>query len=211
MKYKDIINDSKIKQIFSKIDEKHDSEMNHGLQHAIKVVENITKLGNLLKVDKETMENLKIAGYLHDIGHSYTNKDHQVESTLYASKYLEDKIDKDSYTKIIEAIKKHHEKQKTNDLSLFEHIVLFADKMDFSHTRLDKNYIELHNDNYFIENDIINIDFDIKDNIFIIIIETNNIDIKKLSKWNYYPKIIKRIEEFSNKINIKNKIKIIKK
>jgi len=83
--------------------------------------------------------------------------------------------------------------------------------MDFSHTRLDKNYIELHNDNYFIENDIINIDFDIKDNIFIIIIETNNIDIKKLSKWNYYPKIIKRIEEFSNKINMKYKIKIIKK
>ncbi len=210
MKYKDIIEDKQITKILNTIDAKNDNEMNHGLKHTINVIENIKKITTLLNIDNETLEYLMIAGYLHDIGQLYKNKNHTLEGERLASKYLKDKINKKWYNQILSAIKNHHEKETVNNISLFDHIVLFADKMDFSYKRLDLNYIEKHKKQHFIENSIKEINFDIKNNIFIVIIKINNEqDIVNIKSWNYYPNIERRIHEFADKINMNYKIKFI--
>lgn len=209
MKYTDLINDKEIKKIFFKIDDNTDNQVIHGEQHALNVVDYTQKISRLLKIDDETQEYLKIAAYLHDIGHQYGKDNHPINSKIFANKYLKDKIDEKWLKRILSAIEKHHEHKKINELDLFEHILLFADKMDFSYKRLNKKYLEIHQSEYLLEKDIININFDIKNNTFIILIKTKNLSLNKFQKWSFYNKTIKRIEEFANKINMNYEIKII--
>ena len=202
MNYFELFNDDYIKEQF-KIMDSRDEMYNHGLMHALNVVENIEKIGDVLKIDLETLSYLKIAGFLHDIGRIAGDENHYLKGKELVRKYLESKVDKVWLDKILSAIENHHEKVNVDKLSLFDHIVLFADKMDFSYKRLNKD-IEC------FENNILDINFDIVNDAFIVIIKfknkTTNSDFES---WIMYSKIIKRIDEFVNKLGIKWEFKFI--
>lgn len=209
MNYKDLVADSRLKEILATIDNNNDNQMNHGFQHTVNVVENIEKLGNILKIDNKTLEHLKMAGYLHDIGQITPTNNHSLEGSKMAMNYLSGKMDKKSYNKILAAIKHHHEKERIKELPLFEHIVLFADKMDFTYKRLDKNYCKKHPEIDYVENYILEVNFEIEKTKFIVLIKVQDkVAINKIETWEYYPKIKRRIGEFANKLSKEYQIKI---
>lgn len=211
LSYTDICNDELIKEQLYIIDSKNKSYMNHGFQHANNVVLNIEKIANTLMVDNETISYLKIAGYLHDIGQVEGDINHTRRGVTFAKNYLEDKCDIRWLDKILSAIENHHEKTDVFKLPLFDHIVLFADKMDFSHMRLDKNYIRTHkNESSYFESNILNINFDISNKTFIVIIKFNNDEAStKFKEWDMYDLIIKRIEEFATKLEMSYELKLL--
>lgn len=206
MTYKDILNDKKILDIYNEIDKKNISPIIHGKQHVLNVIDNLEKLSKVIYIDNKDLELLKIAITLHDIGHIYEKDIHPIKSYEFAKEYLQDKINTDDLEKIISAIKNHHEKENINNITLFEHILLFIDKMDFTNKRLNLNH---KTKEYLIESDILDINFETDNNFFYVIIKTNNIAIDKLKYWDYYPKIVKRINEFAHKLNKNYEIKII--
>lgn len=198
--YEELIKDKNILGIFNEIDNNNDIRICHGLNHVLNVINNIEKLCPILEINEEDKNLLKIAAYLHDIGHRNKDGNHYDNSSEFAENYLKNKLDEKSLNKIVTAIKSHHEKEKINELDLFSHILLFSDKMDFTYKRLNPNYIN-NNNEYIIEKDIKEINFDIKENDFIITIITNDLDIDKFKEWLFFPKIRKRCEEFAKKIN----------
>lgn len=206
MNYKDILNDQEIINIYNKIDQDNLNSIFHGKTHVLNVLDNLDKLNKVLNIDEKDLELLKIAITLHDTGHLYGKDNHHEKSAEYAKNYLKNKLDKNDLNKIISAIKNHHEKNNIDNISLFDHILLFVDKMDFSNKRLNPNY---RTREYLMEADILDIDFSIDKDTFYIIIKTNNIDIDKFKYWDYYSKIYKRIQEFAYKINKKFEIKTI--
>lgn len=209
MNYKELTEAPKLKELLTMIDQNNDNQMNHGLKHAKNVVENIEKLGTILNIDKKTLEYLKIAGYLHDIGQITATNDHSLEGKKIVKDYLANKIDNSYYEKILSAIEHHHQKELIEDLPLFEHIVLFADKMDFTYKRLDKSYIKKHPEKEYMEQNILEVNFSVEDNIFIVTMKVTDMDsIKKIESWEYYAKIKKRITEFANKLNKEYQIRI---
>ena len=87
-----MISDTSINELFEKIDSR-DDVYNHGMKHALNVVDNIEKLGKLLNINSEELNYLKIAGYLHDIGRVDNDENHQVFSKNFVFNYLNSKID----------------------------------------------------------------------------------------------------------------------
>ena len=195
MKYIDLLDDNELNDMFERIDSR-DEIYNHGRIHALNVVDNIEKLGKLLNLSDEELNYLKIAGYLHDVGRAFGDENHQIFSKDFAFKYLNSKVDSIWLNKILLAIEKHHEKLQVETLSLFEHILLFSDKMDFSYKRL-----KVKADCF--ESNILDIDFDINGNKFILKCRCiRPFSDEELSKSEKYQKILKRVQEFSSKLNL---------
>lgn len=206
MNYIDIVMDEFIKETFLKIDKENNSYISHGMQHTLNVVENIEKIAKILDIDETTLNYLKIAGYLHDIGRVYGDDDHYLKSRDFVYKYLNGKIEEVWFNKILSAIQRHHEKENVANLPLFEHIVLFADKMDFSCKRLVDN-----SDEYF-ESKVLGIDFAINKNrnVFIIILKVSDpLVSEEFSQWHMYNKVLKRIVQFAEKLNMDYEIKFV--
>ena len=207
MFYNSILNDKEIQKRFKEIDENDKSDSNHGMRHALNVVKNVEKLSNILNVDKVTEDYLKIAAYVHDLGQKYGKDEHVSKSVLIAQEVLKDRIDAIWYKKIIKAIKLHHEKDYISSLDLFEHILLFADKMDFASDRIVEEYSNKASKNYYIQSNIESVDYLIDNNIFIVQIKLkNNLTEDEFKTWNFYSKIKKRIEEFAYKLDLDYKI-----
>lgn len=207
MNYLEIYNDQYIRNQFYEIDKSNRVYKNHGLKHALNVVSNIEKLSKILNISNEELKYLKIAGYLHDIGRSITKetRDHDIKGAEFINDYLTNKIDKNWLGKISSAVEKHHTYDNLETLSLFEHIILFADKMDFSTARVEENETK----EYF-EKNIQSIDFKIDENYIYVIIQLINYKTKEdFMNWDPSNKIIKRIKEFADKLDRKYKINFI--
>ena len=129
MNYKDILNDKIIINEFDKIDMHHDNRFNHGRNHAENVMNNALKLAKALELNDTEINYLYMACILHDLGQLGGSENHYVRSRDFAKEYLNNKIDKEWFDKIILAIENHHEKKNINNLSLFEHLVLFAENI----------------------------------------------------------------------------------
>ena len=208
MNYKELLNDSIIVGEFDKIDQHHDNRFDHGKKHAENVMNNVIKLANVLGLGETEINYLCIACLLHDLGQLGGSENHYLRSKEFAEVYLKDKISKNWLDKIILAVENHHEKQNVDNLSLFEHLVLFADKMDFTNKRLDYGYINKAKEECF-EIHIINVDFKVENDVLSVIISTDGkIAEKDFVEWDYYPKILKRIEEFASKLKLKYSIEI---
>ena len=132
MTYETVKKDEDLIQILKEID-KQNNNIYHGLTHSLNVIKNIEKICTLLKINENETNLLKVAALLHDVGHQTEKENHQIRSYDFAKEYLKNKLNKEDYEKILNAINKHHEKENIDELTLFEHILLFADKMDFSY------------------------------------------------------------------------------
>lgn len=207
MTYKEILNDEPVINKLKQIDLENENGYNHGLNHALNVIEIIEDLSKLLKIDETSKQYLLIACVLHDVGMKEGKENHAKRSATFAKEYLKNKIPDDWYSKVVKAINSHHEKIGIDNLDIFSHILLFADKMDFSRKRLNFNYIKENNLHMFEEH-ILNVTFKISDGEFIININTDkNYGQEEFDNWAYFLKLNKRMEEFSRKINKKLTIK----
>ena len=202
MNYLDVLNDQEIINRFKEIDNHNDNQFNHGLQHVNNVIENLLKLAKLLRIKEPELNYLLIACVLHDLGQLEGSEDHYLRSKKIAANYLKDMVNQEWFDKIIPTIENHHDKNNIDNLSLFEHLVLFADKMDFTYKRLDVNYIKEYQADY-LESHIIDTNYKMEDGIFKVIITIDgDVNQDDLDRWPYYPKIEKRIEEFATKLKL---------
>lgn len=198
-----LFSNKELRRELEEIDESCPNEISHGYQHAINVIENIKKLAKLLEIDERTTDYLIIAGYLHDLGQKEGKKDHTIRSSKRAEKYLPKEMDKKWKQKILSSILHHHEHQNIKELSLFEHILLFADKLDVTKVRQNKKYTSKNNQDNYIET-IEEVNFKIEGKNFIVEIIKNK--EKNLKEWDYFKKTEERVIEFANKINKTGKI-----
>lgn len=91
-----------------------------------------------------------------------------------------------------------------NEIShVFEHILLFADKLDVTKVRQNKKYTSKNNQDNYIET-IEEVNFKIEGKNFIVEIIKNK--EKNLKEWDYFKKMEERVIEFANKINKTGKI-----
>ena len=202
MNYTDILNDPIIINKLADIDEHNANQFNHGLGHVKNVMANMIKLAKLLAIDKNELNYLLIACVLHDLGQREGSEEHYLRSKTIAANYLKDKIDPKWFNIIVLSIENHHDKNNVAHLSLFEHLVLFADKMDFTFQRLDVNYLKQNPIDY-LESHILDVNFEIVEGTFNVIVTIDqNLNQNDLANWSYYPKIEKRIEEFAAKLKL---------
>ena len=199
--YKQILADKEIINHFNKLPI-HDSPNNHGIKHATNVANVMEKLIALLNIEKTESDYLLIAAALHDVGQVYGTDKHYLKGTDFARNYLEDKVDSKWLENIISAIETHHQKDNLNELPLFNHLVLFSDKMDFTNKRLNETTKDV-----FIKH-IIDVNFTISDDTFIVLISSD----KKINAnmflydFAFSDKVINRIKEFAEKLKLECKI-----
>ena len=124
----------------------------------------INKFLEIVDIDDRDKNNLFISAVLHDIGRGIDNNNHRQASSLFAMKYLEDKLDKDDIDVICNIINNHSWRSEKN--SLLENILCFCDKIDFSCSRLENNYRDKYGFVSVLEH-IKDICFFKKDNCFV--------------------------------------------
>ena len=94
---------------------------------------------------------------------------------------------------------------------MFDHIIRFADTMDITYKRLVLENLKINSEESIVSN-ILDVNYSINTNTFIINIITNNkINLNDFNNWDYYSHIVKKIQSFSKKLNLDYKINIINK
>lgn len=205
MNYLDIINDSKINELYLKIKENSNYLMDHAIKHRDNVINYCKKLIKVFEIDDNTANNQLIAASLHDIGRAYNDEEHAHSSAEFALKYLEDKLSKDDVNFIYRIINNH---SGFKDRDFYEEILYFADKIDISKDRLEENYKEKYNTTSIMES-IQNIDFKIEDNTFKVLFKTDktiSFENFKTEKKKYNIGIIYNVSLISNQKNLKYQI-----
>lgn len=201
--YKDVLNDSKIKEYIDMIDRNNNFYMSHGKNHINSLICIIDKFLELVDINENDKNNLYISAIFHDIGRAFVGDNHSLASSKLAKEYLSGKLNDNDINIICNIIKNHGWKNKKENL--LENILCFCDKVDFSVKRLEDYYSEKYGFKSVLE-DIKNIEFNIVDDSFIFKICTNgNIvfeDILKEKK-NYDIGIQYNVSVIANVLNLK--------
>lgn len=207
--YKDILKDNNIIKEYEKIDNQNKYPFNHGLQHIENVCEIMEKLCNSLNITGEEKECLLIASALHDIGQVNGRENHGLKARDYIINNYQEKLKQlKFYDDILNAVADHDKKENLLSLPLFTNLVCFADKMDFTYKRLEKDYQKQFG--YIVYEDVNDVNFNYENNIFTLNINTNdNVSGKDLlSEHKFFHKVINATITISKKLNAKYVIKV---
>jgi HD superfamily phosphodiesterase len=210
--YKQILEDKIIIDEYKKIDAQNKYPFNHGLQHIKNVCEIMNKLCDALDIIGIEKDSLLIACALHDIGQVNGRENHGIKAKEYAVDYLKNSIDNlDYYNKILNAIADHDKKQELDKLPMFTNLVCFADKMDFSKKRLEKDYEKTFG--HIVYEDVEDVDFEYNNTKFILKIKTNGIADAQmlLMERNFFHKVINATIAIAKKMEVDYKIMIDEK
>lgn len=162
--YKEILNDIEIKNIIDNVDRDNNFYMSHGINHINSLLNMIDKFGRLINISDKDIELLKISAVLHDVGRGIDNDNHSVSSTIFARNYLEGKLDSEDIDVVCNIIERHSWKKDKDNI--LEYIWCFFDKVDFSCSRLEDNYVSKYGFKSVLEH-IKDVKFDVMDNNFI--------------------------------------------
>ncbi len=136
----------------------------HSFAHVTKVAETAAFLLSRLKYDDRTVENAKIAGYLHDIGNLVNRTDHSQSGAVMAFRIL-DRMDMDpaDLATIVTAIGNHDEGTGVPVNSVSAALIL-ADKSDVRRSRVrntDLSSFDIHDRvNYSVESSELRLESD---------------------------------------------------
>lgn len=207
MTYKDIINDSTINNLYMKIKKESSKYKDHSIKHRDNVIFYCKKLIDLFEIPKEKANQILIAASLHDIGRSENNKDikHAILSSIFAKNYLKDKLPEQEIDTICKMIELH---SGIKERTLYQEILFFADKMDFTKNRLQDNYQEKLGKVSIMES-INELLFEKENDYFILKILTNKTkNIEDLyEEMNKYKKYLEYyVSSIAEKNNLKYKI-----
>lgn len=136
--YKDVLENSLVKEIFAKIDQNDQARMcSHGSRHTLSCINIAKNLFKEFKINPIYQQETLIACSLHDIGNLGGKRNHAKRSYKFSKIFLKDKLNKQSRKRVIKAIK-HHSKIRKN-ASIIERVLVCADKLDSSKTRMMPN------------------------------------------------------------------------
>jgi hypothetical protein len=137
LSYEAVLNDPDVQRTFGfyNISYKPNDKVDHGLDHAKRVAHYCQGLGQMLGLNKEQIEILRVAAILHDIGVSSSGKDeHNIRSAEWVSGWLSEKkrLDPTYKKELINLVRNHHK----GNASLVMCVLVFAEKLDICHQRV---------------------------------------------------------------------------
>ena len=207
--FMDVLNDDKIIEEYKKIDRVNKTPFNHGLNHVKNVCEIMDKLTDALNIKGEEKQCLLLAASLHDIGQVDGRESHGKKACEYIINNLKSELENYKYYEdILNAIRDHSEKVNLLELPVFTNLLCFADKMDFSFKRLEKDYKKTFP--YSPYEDVIKVDFYCNNDTFTLKIETtSNIDKEDLlNEGRFFYKVICAFLTLTKKLNLNSIIKV---
>lgn len=204
-----LISDNKIIDIYNKIEE-YEIETKGMAFHNYNHIKNVTNIAiNLLKklnYDDNTIDEIKIACLLHDVGALEGKEGHANRSYEYSKKLFKDNnwhfMNKD---KILDAIKNHSNGFDSDNILTL--IIVLADKLDIKSSRITEEGMKVIGNRQY--GHIMDILIDIVDKkLQINFITDNNLDKNEFNEYYFTKKVFKAIESFSNKLNLKYQVMI---
>ena len=133
--YKDILNDSKIIDLYDQIEKETNYVVAHGIVHVNNVLNLCENIATEINLSEEKTRLLLIACALHDVGRYIDNKTHNLTSEKFARDYLKNKLPLEDVELVCNTIKYHssHHAQwdKMDDIA---YCLILADKLDLQKT-----------------------------------------------------------------------------
>lgn len=201
--WKTLLNDFVVIEEYGKIDEVNNYPFNHGLVHVTNVCHIMKNLCIELDISGDIEEALLIACVFHDIGQVDGRDSHGLKAKEFIMKnYKTDLMNNPFYEQILSAVECHDDDEE-KDLDIFCKLVQFADKMDFTKDRLEKDYLERFGNIIYEKIDAVNFIYD--DYIFGIDIITNQ-DInfsEELQTNTFFNRVINITKALAKKIDRK--------
>lgn len=193
--YNLIRNDEKIKTYINKADEslKLIGYTEHSFAHITKVAEVSSFILKTLGYDDKTIEIVKIAAYLHDIGNLINRIEHAQSGAIMAFKILTDlNVDADVIADVVTAIGNHDE-GTANTLNPISAALILGDKSDVRRSRVrnqnNPDGFDIHDRvNYSVEKAIVEINEE-KTNIILKL----DIDTKYCAVMEYFEIFLERM------------------
>lgn len=193
--YNLIRNDEKIKTYINKADEslKLIGYTEHSFAHITKVAEVSSFILETLGYDDKTIETVKIAAYLHDIGNLVNRIEHAQSGAIMAFKILTDlNVDADVIADVVTAIGNHDE-GTANTLNPISAALILGDKSDVRRSRVrnqnNPDGFDIHDRvNYSVEKAIVEINEE-KTNIILKL----DIDTKYCAVMEYFEIFLERM------------------
>lgn len=193
--YNLIRNDEKIKTYINKADEslKLIGYTEHSFAHITKVAEVSSFILKTLGYDDKTIETVKIAAYLHDIGNLVNRIEHAQSGAIMAFKILTDlNVDADVIADVVTAIGNHDE-GTANTLNPISAALILGDKSDVRRSRIrnqnNPDGFDIHDRvNYSVEKAIVEINEE-KTNIILKL----DIDTKYCAVMEYFEIFLERM------------------
>lgn len=193
--YNLIRNDEKIKTYINKADEslKLIGYTEHSFAHITKVAEVSSFILKTLGYDDKTIETVKIAAYLHDIGNLVNRIEHAQSGAIIAFKILTDlNVDADVIADVVTAIGNHDE-GTANTLNPISAALILGDKSDVRRSRVrnqnNPDGFDIHDRvNYSVEKAIVEINEE-KTNIILKL----DIDTKYCAVMEYFEIFLERM------------------
>ena len=218
-----LLKDEIIQNKYKIIQEVDTTSYYHGFQHISNVIKILEKFIELFNIDEQNAEKLKIAILFHDIGREETGKNHELKSAEFMKKHLNTKYDiskfgftKNDLDEIYEAIRLHEQKENLENLTFFQLLVNFVDKLDVTKERVNLNNPlnpELPSYKYDILReiylDVYEVNIIIEDTNFIIEFEGNeNLTLERLYSIPFMQRVDKLHKEFSKRNGLNAKVRI---
>ncbi len=158
MKYEDIIKNEEINTYIKKADESLSALgfTEHSFAHVVRVAQTAEYILKTLDYDSHSIETVKIAAYLHDIGNLVNRVDHSQSGAVLAFRLLDHMdIPPEDIATIITAIGNHDEGTGVPVNPICAALIL-ADKSDVRRSRVrntDVSSFDIHDRvNYSVEN-----------------------------------------------------------
>ena len=142
--YEKIKNDNKIKQLIKSADEslKNIGFTEHSLAHVTLVMNRAVDILTTLGYDDKTIDMVKVASYMHDIGNAINRNQHSISGGAFALQYLLSlNIPIDECVSISSAIGCHDESSASPNKAIVSPIaaaLIIADKSDVRRSRVRK-------------------------------------------------------------------------
>jgi HD superfamily phosphodiesterase len=207
--YKDILNNEFVINEYKKIDDINPYPFNHGLKHVKNVCSVMEKITDILNIEGEEKEALLIAAALHDIGQADGRDNHGLKARKIVEKEFINELKENKYCDDILNAIENHDQSFNVDYPLFTILVQFADKMDFTKNRLEDDWKEKFDKEYYWaeRNDI---EFIYNEEYFGINILANKVEneMQRFYDENFSQKVIAAVKTLAKKLELKPVIKI---
>ena len=206
--FEKLIEDDKVKDCYLEIKKSKNphAPIKHDLSHALNVVENIESILTQLGVEKDFIDSAKISALLHDIGMTKGNKEHALNSYIWAANYFKNNnMILPYHTEVLHAIRDHTDLY--NSISLMTRALILADRLDITQSRLTDTGKKVKD--YEILQHILNINVRIRDDKINVDIKTDQeLDLKTFENISCYKKLKEAVQGFAKHQNLEATIKL---
>lgn len=203
-----VYTDEKIRDIYKRIDEREEDNVDawghHNFNHVNNVKNLVVEILNKLNANKELIEEAKIAAIMHDVGAVQGKENHAYRSYEFAKSYFEsNNIKLKNNDLILEAIKNHSDGFDTDNV--IQSALILADKLDIKNTRPTKSGLNIPGNRQY--KNIEDIHVDIENNTLKINFKANDdLNKEELDSFYFMKKVSNSIKSFAKKFDLKHEV-----